>query len=256
MPTKQLKPKILVSGSASGIGRYLCEKLGCAGFDRGHFPKSGAVVIIHCAFNSQATVTADMLYSYLEDNVFLTKKLADAPHKKFIFFSTIDIYPQDGAVHTEKEVIDTGKVHGVYALTKLMSESIIKETCSNYLILRPATLLGPYMRKNTLLKIIEEKKPCVGLSADSNFNYIHYADVASFIKFAIEKDLKGIYNIAASSTIRLSQACCLLKKHVRFGDHKYDAGRISNKKISAVFPAFKKETSEVLSQFLNERLNA
>lgn len=248
--------KILISGTSSGLGKYLFETFDGIAYNRqtskdqyNQLIKTGVDVILHCAFNSSKFVDSNNLYSYLNDNVLLTEKIIEIPHKKFIFISSVDVYPKDEKTHIEDEVIDINSVRGIYALTKLMSESFIKEESPNYLIVRCSSLLGKYARKNTLIKIITEEKPIVTLSSDSSLNYILHTDVSEFIKLAIEKNLQGIYNLASSKNISLSEIASLLKKKVSFGDYVYNVGNINNTKASNLLPVFKKTSKEIVVEF-------
>lgn len=249
--------KILISGTSSGLGKYLFETFDGKAYNRqtskdqyNQLIKTGVDVILHCAFNSSKFVDSNNLYSYLNDNVLLTEKLIKIPHKKFIFISSTDVYPKDGKTYTEDQVIDINLVSGIYALTKLMSESLVKEESPNYLILRCSSLLGKYARKNTLKKMIDESKPILKLSPHSIFNYILHQNVSDFINLALKKDLKGIYNLVSSKNISLSEVAILLKKEVTFGDFIYKAGDIDNTKASLVLPSLKKTSKEILSLFL------
>jgi nucleoside-diphosphate-sugar epimerase len=252
--------RILVTGTRSGLGKYVHENLGGLALTR-HTPaeerkkiKNSIVdVIIHCAFNSRRGVNSDNLYQYIQDNVNLTEELVSIPHKKFIFISSIDVYPKRKGNHSEDEIIDIDSLNGIYGITKLMSESIIKNQCRNYLILRASALLGKYSRKNSLLRILEDKDCTLTLSGNSRFNYVLHSDVLDFIKFSIEHDIKGIYNLASSDNITLSEVAEMTDKKVKFGSYFYDAGNIDNSKISSVFPAFKKTSKEVIAQFIGER---
>lgn len=250
---------ILTTGSGSGLGRYIYENLGGIGLDRNTSSKErekiknkGVDVIIHCAFNSNKGINSNSLYPYFEDNVLLTKELISFPHKKFIFFSSVEVYPKNEKVHSEDEIVDVDSVKGIYGITKLLSESIIKHHCPNYLILRATALLGKYSRKNSLIKIIEDKDCILTLSGNSRFNYVLHSDVLDFIKLSIENDLKGIYNLASSGNITLSEVAERLGKKVQFGNYLYDVGNISNNKISALSPAFRKTSIEVINQFVEE----
>jgi nucleoside-diphosphate-sugar epimerase len=252
---------MLISGTRSGLGKYLYENLGGCGLDRENFDKDirkvkrkGTDVIIHCAFNPANNIDTESLYSYLYDNVLLTQELVSAPHKKFIFISTVDVYPKNGVLHTEKEDnIDVSAITGLYALTKLMSESIIINHCVNYLILRSTSLLGKYSRKNSLINIIKEKDCKLTLSANSRLNYVLHSDMLNFIKFAITHRLKGIYNIASSKNITLSEIADISGNKVRFGKYHYDVGNISNSKVVSVFPDFNKTSLEVIREFIGTR---
>ena len=102
--------EFLIAGHRSGLGKYLYDNLGGIGFDRAisssefeSVRSKGVDVIIHCAFNSVREVNSKNLYSYLSDNVFLTKKLTKIPHKKFIYISSVDVYPKNNQKHSEDE---------------------------------------------------------------------------------------------------------------------------------------------------------
>jgi hypothetical protein len=65
------------------------------------------------------------------------------------------------------------------------------------------------------------------------------------------RDLQGIYNLASSENISLSQVAVLLKKKVNFGNVKYSVGNVDNSKASAVLPVLKKTSKEIISEFLS-----
>jgi nucleoside-diphosphate-sugar epimerase len=250
---------ILTTGVRSGLGRYIHENLGGIGYTRQISKKElqeienrGVDIIIHCAFNSSHGITYDSLNDYVEDNVFLTKKLASIPHSMFIFISSVDIYPKNDLLHSEDEVIEADSVSGIYGITKLMSEAIVKNCCRNYLILRGSAFLGKYSRKNSLIRIIEEECTLT-LAGDSVFNYVLHSDILDLIKYMIDNRLTGMYNLVSSENITLSEVANMLGKKVVFGNYRYDVGKIDNRKISAIFPVFNKTSKEVVVQFSGEK---
>lgn len=249
--------KFLVTGTGSGLGKHLFEIFGGISITRQNsqeiekIKEEGIDVIIHAAFNSSKDVNSSNFYSYLEDNIFLTRKLLKIPHKKFIFISSVDVYSKNGKKYNGEEVIDINQVEGIYALTKLISESLVKNQSANYLILRCSSMLGKYSRKNIILKIIEENHPILTLSSQSQINCILHTNISDFIKIALQKDLQGIYNLASSENIAISQIAYLLKKEVQFGNYVYNVGNIDNTKASEILPAFKKTSQLVITDFLN-----
>ncbi|MEW6006658.1 MAG: NAD(P)-dependent oxidoreductase [bacterium] len=257
------RKKIFTTGVNSGIGKYIYNNIGGIGLTRStsdedfeKIKRDGVDIIIHCAFNSKVNINSDSLYQYLEDNVLLTKKLLSIPHKKFIFFSTVDIYPKDNKYHSEDETIEINSICGIYGITKMISESIVRNFSKNYIILRPTALLGLYSRKNTLIEILESiNNITINLSANSVFNFVLYSDILNFIKFSINNDIKGIYNLSSSKNIVLSEIVKMLGKKVQFGNYIYNVGNINNTKISSIFPAFNKTSLEVINQFIEEREN-
>lgn len=240
----------LITGTSSGLGKYLYSNLGGVAFNRENIEEQETEVIIHCAFNRTKDVTTQNLHQYLADNIFLTKKLAKIPHKKFIFISSVDVYPKNNSKHLEDEAIEINQVAGMYAITKLMSESLVGNLCPNFLILRCSALLGKDSKANSLIKIINQDYPTLALSSVSTFNYILHKDVLEFIKMAIAKDLQGIYNLAASENITLSQVADLLKKEVNFGSYIYSVGNIDNSKAASILPSLKKDSNEIIAQFV------
>jgi len=257
-----IKEKILITGSASGLGKYFYENLSGKGLDRDtsfeeleKIKKQGVDIIIHCAFNSSKNVNSNSLNSYLKDNIFLTKNLVPIPHKKFIFISSIDVYPKDQNIHSEEEIINLDSIDDIYGITKLMSEAIVKNNCKNYLILRCSALLGKYSRKNSLIKIIENDECNLTLSGKSEFNYVLHSDILEFIKFAIKKNLQGVYNMVSFQNITLSEIVNIFGKKVNFGKYVYKTGQIDNSKIASIFPVFKKTSIEIINKFTKEIKN-
>lgn len=250
------KHRLLITGTESGLGRYLHEIFGGSVYTRrtserefNNFKKGGIDIIIHTAFNSAKDVDSNNLYSYIEDNIFLTKKALEIPHKKFILISTVDVYPKNSSKHNEDEIIDINSVNGIYGITKLISESLVRQISPNFLILRCSTLLGKYSRKNSLISVIQEKKPFLNLSLRSSFNYILHSDVANFIKLALDKNLQGIYNLASSENITLSKVALSFNKRVSFGNYTYKVGNIENKKVVSILSLFRRTSTETIKIF-------
>jgi len=252
--------KILITGNKSGLGKYLYENTGGVGLNRNtsrekreQIKREGVDIIIHCAFSSNKEITSETLYPYFNDNVLLTKELISCQHKKFIFFSSVDIYPKNKIIHSEDEIIDINTIDGIYPVTKLISESIVKKYCQNYLILRGTAFLGKYSRENTLIKIIKNRNCILTVTGDSEFNYILHSDIADFLNFAIKKDLKGTYNLASSENITVRQIVKILARQVKFGKYHYCVGKINNNKIASIFPIFRKTSREVINQFIRQQ---
>ena len=259
MHSKVSTIKLLITGTCSGLGKYLHENMGGIELHQSISEEAQKEIcsadydaIIHCAANSSTGIDSTSLYSYLDDNLFLTKRLTSIRPKLFVYMSSVDVYPQKDCLHSEDQIIDADTLRGIYATTKLASETLIQHNCPNYLILRGVTLLGKYSRKNTLIKIIENEKCEVGLSGDSIYNITTYFDIKNFIQFALEKNFHGIYNLASSDNIKLSDIAGSLNRKVQFGTHIYRVGNIDNRKIASVFPRFKKSSLDSLLQYTNK----
>lgn len=249
--------KFIITGSQSGLGRFLHEYLGGIGFHRNsHIDRirAGADFIIHCAGRPPEAVTSKSLFPFLEDNVLLTEKLVEIPHKKFIYISSVDVYPKNSVTHSEDEDISIESLSDFYGLSKLMSESIVQKNCRNSLILRCASFLGHYSRANSLVKLFGEENPSLSLSAESTLNYVRHNQIAEFIKYASENNAQGIYNVTSGENVVLGRAAEAFKRKAHFGSFTYKVGTVSNQKISSVFPSFKQTSLDVIHQFVKEDL--
>src|SRR5688572_17366019 len=117
MVYNQPMPKILITGNASGLGRYLYENLpNAVGLGREDnlekISKGNRFdAIIHCAFKRCQDSNSAELPQVLEDNLFLTEKLFKVPHEKFIYLSSNTVYPPDSRkVWAEDMPIDIDKI--------------------------------------------------------------------------------------------------------------------------------------------------
>ena len=146
----------------------------------------------------------------------------------------MDVYPNHLDRRSEDEVIDVNAVDGIYGITNLMSEAVVRENCPDHLILRCFSLVGKYARKNTLTR----------------FNYILHSDISDLIQLAIENDTQGVFNVATSENVDLFTVAAMLGKKVDFGTHRYDVGKVDNRKIASIFPALSRHSKETITMVM------
>jgi dTDP-4-dehydrorhamnose reductase len=249
---------ILLSGSDSGFGAFIKTQNECIFWTRRstendyeELVRKGVDIIIHTAFNSKRSwdVTSENMERYFSDNVSLTERLIKIPHRLFIYISTDRVYPDNGKLHDESEVIVCNQLSDIYGLTKLIAESIVTSNSNHYLILRCSTMLGQHSRPNNLSNMLTKKAP-VTLTGDSYFNYVLHSQVYELIEFAIRNELTGVYNVASPGYISLQEIAATLQLDVTFGTFNYPLNKMNNKKLSDVLPIFKKTTQEVLQDFV------
>jgi len=201
--------KYLVTGSGSGLGKYLYDELpdsvGLTRKTHGKIP-SKYDTIIHCAFN-KITPNTEEMYDYINDNLFLTKSLLEHfKYKYFIYISSIDVY---------KPIAEQTS----YSTFKRYAEALVSHF-PNTLILRLPVILGNTMKPNHLTRMINDKKPKLTLSSASTFNYILYKDVLELVEG--EKDLlTGTYDLVAKDNVQLGEVAKELNKKVEFGSFVY-----------------------------------
>jgi nucleoside-diphosphate-sugar epimerase len=252
---------ILVTGVNSGLGKYCLQHFSGKGFSRSSsfvdVMREGQAApyraIIHCAFNAAPEVAGSQLYSYLNDTILLARKLLQVPHEKFIFISSTDVYPKNGASHSETEEIPLKDAANLYAISKLMAESMVQNEAADFLILRTTALLGEHARKNSLIKILTQENVKLTLAGASTFNYILHSDVAGFIDIALQENLRGIYNLAAASTIALQEVATSYDKRVEFGNYHYVTDEINNEKAKNVMDNFARTSLENIDLYLKDR---
>jgi nucleoside-diphosphate-sugar epimerase len=245
--------ELLITGTGSGLGKHLLETLGGKPWDRGGAGSAEAArgVIIHSAWPARAPETSDGLAAYVQSTLELTRQAVERPHEKFIFISTAEVYPLTGHSGAEDQPIVLSAVRNLYAHCKLMAEAIVRERGRNVLILRSTGLLGPTARTNSLMRVLSEEGSTLTLSAESRFYYILHRDVSAFIRLAVERNLGGIYNLCSSQSITLGEVARRFGRTVNWGGFTYDVGRVDNRKIAAVSPAFKKTSLEVIEEFVS-----
>jgi nucleoside-diphosphate-sugar epimerase len=249
---------ILVSGAASGLGSAVHRALGGVALLRGMALDDPAVrraapfdAIIHCGFNAAKAVPMGSAFSYLDDNVLMTQRLLDVPHRKFVYISSLDVYPRTGRAVGEHDDVDVSALNGLYAHTKLFSDLLVQRQAANALILRPATLLGPVMRPNTTTRVLTQAGCRVFLAAESRFNYVLHDDVVEFIAHALGTDLTGIYNIGSRDSLALSDIVAQLGLSVEFGNYPYDIGPVDSERAARIVPAFARGSWETLNVFID-----
>jgi nucleoside-diphosphate-sugar epimerase len=189
---------VLVTGTNSGLGKWLSTQfLDCDKLTRDTNMldlQEEYDIIIHSAANVNHASWEDVTFDLFTDNVFLTRDLANIPHKKFVFISSID--------HSK---------NSPYGVSKKVSEIVVKKLCNNYLIIRPSALLGKEMRKNTFQRIISGED--IVLTPNSIMNYILYEDILR----VIEDDVTGTKNLVSNESITMQEVADIFEKDINFG---------------------------------------
>ena len=239
--------KILVTGTSSGLGKFLFNKFNAESFNRishkNH--KKHYDVIIHCAYNLERNITNNNIIQYLDDTITLTKKLINLECDLFVFISTIDVYNSKNVLNTENKSINIYKQKNIYSLTKVICEEIIKKKTKKNLILRSGLLIGKGSRKNSITKIIRNFTK-INLSNNSNFYCIHYNDIEKIIKSSIENKITGTFNCVLKPSVKLGDIAKKYSKSLTFGDFTYCSPKVSNKKLLKYFNFLKHSSMDCI----------
>ena len=231
-----MKNEYVVTGSSSGIGKFLKENLNALSYNR--FDKNSDFInnnpnqiIIHAAFNMNNKVYSDDIDQYIEDTYCLTKKILKIPNKRIVFISSIDVYPNDQLDKNEDKKINLFETNNLYALSKLICENLIQMKSNKPIILRLGYLVGNYMRNSNVKKAILGGSQDLTISSDSYYNIITYKQVLEILKYLIDNNNHGIYNITSKSSVRLKEICDFYKTKATFGNYIYKSPSVSTKKI-------------------------
>lgn len=223
--------KFLITGSDSGLGKFLIQNLpnsiGLNRYNYDSIKNDFYDVIIHCAFNKENKISD--YKKYLDDNIFLTKKIKDISHQKFIYISSVDVYQEN---------------ESIYSMFKKFSESMMS---SEDLILRCPILLGPTMKKNHLEKIKNNEE--ITLSKDSSFHYILMDDLLEFISKYDIKNLDGTIDFVPNNSIKLFDVMSFFGTNPRCGSHRYSSDYNFLKPIYTLFHQFDKSSKTNLEKY-------
>jgi len=250
---------LLVTGAASGLGLAVHRQLGGVPFVRGmgiDDPRICAAqpfdAIVHCALRVMAPVTMRTCYAYLEDNFLLTERLLSIPHHKFVYVSSLDVYPRMGRAVREDEDVDLSTLAGPYSFVKLFSDVLVQNQAANHLVLRTTTQLGTSMRKSTVTwRLLTERGCHLGLSGQSQYNYVLQNDVVAFIRHALRSDRTGVYNLGTQANVRLDDMVRCFGLSVDFGDKLYDIGPVNAQKAATVMSAFARDSRQTVDLFVD-----
>jgi nucleoside-diphosphate-sugar epimerase len=249
---------ILVTGARSGLGNAVYLAMGGTPFVRGTSLDDPAIkaaapfdAIVHCAVNAAKAVTMSTAYGYMEDNLLLTQRLVDIPHKKFVFVSTLAVYPSTGKAIAEDEDIDLLPLAGPYAFTKLFSDLYVQNHAVEPLVLRTTTLMGPAIRPNTVMRALTQRDCQLFLAPHSRYNFVLHEDIVRFIEQAIDNRITGNFNLGSSGLTTLSDIVDQLGLSVRYGNFHYDIGPVDTRKAAALAPAFGMPSWQILNRYID-----
>ncbi len=240
---------ILITGTKGSLGSYLLKSFpGATGLTRENskdllnFPENQLYkydLIIHCAFNTTNKISDHK--QYLEDNILLTQKLCNLSCNRFVYISSVDVY---------------NKSQEIYGMFKLFSESIVKDKCKNYTILRPSAMVGPDLKPNSVVRLINNKNTTLTLSKKSTFNIISQQDLLNFIKklYTCSDDDKskfnGTINFISKDNITLEEINNRLDCNGNFGNYIYTTPSLDNKKIITLYPEMNKSSWDVIKEII------
>ncbi len=185
-----------------------------------------ADALVHLAAISRDSDCKDNAYECFRVNVQGTLNLIDASRKRkvnqFIFASTEWVYGAfaENEIKNEETPIDISSITSEYALSKLVSEANIRQTCQHGFchatILRFGIIYGPrssnWSAVESVFSSVKNKEEISIGSLKTARCFIHVSDIASGIISSIGLSGLSIINVQGDKPISLNEIIVAGKK--------------------------------------------
>lgn len=231
---------ILITGTSSGLGKYLSKKFKCTPFTRKSKNTKKIVntkwdLIIHCAFNPKTFNIIDF-EKYYEDNIVLSNFISSLSGKK-IFISTCAIYDHIKNKIERKETarINIKEIKNTYAKAKYICEKFFD--IDKNIIIRLGSVIGKEIRTgSTINTILNKKRSKIRLNESCKFSYVSYEEVYNFLSILLSKKKTGIYNFLRTDYLKLKDIQKKLNlSQIEYGDIKFNVTEAINYKSNKIY---------------------
>lgn len=248
------KIKFLITGTSSGLGRYLFEELDGMPFRRNkpdeirYHEKQHYDCIVHCATDARNSIASNELLAYYQSHIELTDQLIKIPHRFFVFISSSAVYPEQFRLNAESDIIalpHDPPLYGLYGMFKLLAEKIVGPKTRLSLILRCVTIIGPTSRPTNIIKVLRNDPDPITLSADSSFNLVSMDQIKGFIELALAQNITGTFNAGSTQNATLGEIALAVGSQPKFGNYTFNVHRMNTDKIREVSNDFNKSTIEI-----------
>ena len=253
------KSRCLISGTSSGIGKFISKQLPLAErYDRSSnfsdYKEKSFDIIIHCAYDGSFATGHENLYEQFNSNVRLVENLCSLSHKIFIFFSSIDVYPKEFNGKLSDYKLGSVDLHSRHAFFKIIGESIVASKSKSFLILRPSLMIGKDARVNTLTNIVKGNKGPFSLGKNSEFNLITHDQVWLSLQAVLAQEMRGIVNFCSGLYLSLDEVAQKVKNFdILWGDYNYKTSKVYNSNIVKFSRGIEYNIDEIVSKILSWR---
>ncbi len=190
------------------------------------------------------------LDDFIASTVSIYKSIFDFKYSTYIYISSSDVYKDhSNSLHTfESQFMDSNGLPP-YGLHKYLSEKIIENNCSNYIILRSSLILGSNLKKGPIYDILH-KKPLY-ISNSSKLQMITTKEIANVVKLLLnEKITKDVFNMGGKGIVDFKKIQAYFSMPITFSkEAETQAYEMDISKLSKLFPL--KTSGEYLQEFLN-----
>lgn len=184
------------------------------------------------------------------------RSLFDFEFRKYVFFSSADVYPETTSPETTCETteIDITK-QSRYGFHKYLAEQIVRHGCADWTIFRLGGMVGPNLVKNPIYDLLNSESLFV--HPDSEMQFLHTSKVAE-LTFELHPRLSHkVLNLVADDPISLRKIWDLLplglKKTSILSSYPEDAKpfryEINAKQLVSMAPSGLKTASNLITFF-------
>jgi len=180
------------------------------------------------------------------------KSINDFKFKKFIFFSSCDIYDKISIKNTFEDSLIT-KSNNFYGKNKYIAENIVKLYCKKWLILRLGPLIGKNLKKNAIFNLLNNKKVYSNIYSKSSF--ILTDTVAKFLLKLLHIKKNKIFNISGKGSVSFKTIKELTKsKSVFIKNKKINNYIVNTKKIEKYLNIKIPKSINQINKFINKSI--
>ena len=180
------------------------------------------------------------------------KSINDFKFKKFIFFSSCDIYDKISIKNTFEDSLIT-KSNNFYGKNKYIAENIVKLYCKKWLILRLGPLIGKNLKKNAIFNLLNNKKVYSNIYSKSSF--ILTDTVAKFLLKLLHIKKNKIFNISGKGSVSFKTIKELAKsKSIFIKNKKINNYIVNTKKIEKYLNIKIPKSINQINKFINKSI--
>lgn len=180
------------------------------------------------------------------------KTIFDFKFKKYIYISSIDVYPDPSSARgtLEDDSIDISQ-QNAYGFHKYLSEQLVKKHVSDWLILRSSMILGTKIKKGPFYDILSHNPTL--LTFDSKLQLITTNAIARIIKVLLDREVvRKTFNLGGIGTFTFTKISKYFDQEIQVSPKaEKQVYKMNVRKIRELYPSLK-TSEEYLQEFLND----
>lgn len=142
--------------------------------------------------------------------VSVQRSLLDFPCKRYVYLSSIDVYPcLDNPRRNREDAPIVPEKLSRYGLHKYLAEQLVRRYAARWLIIRLGGMVGEGLWKNPIFDILHGKP--LRVHVESQYQYLNSEDVAAIVLgLADEQPANDVFNVCGSGCVTLREVVALV----------------------------------------------